>query len=57
MSETVLVVDDEPRIRRIVELALGDRGYRVLTAESAEDALQLLHRETVDAHKILQKKQ
>ncbi|MGD2047179.1 MAG: sigma-54 dependent transcriptional regulator [Gemmatimonadota bacterium] len=48
MSETVLVVDDEPRIRRIVELALGERGYQVLTAESAEDALDLLETEPVN---------
>lgn len=48
MSETVLVVDDEPRIRRIVEMALGDRGYRVLTAASAEDAADVLARESVD---------
>ncbi len=49
MSETVLVVDDEPRIRRIVEMALGDRGYRVLTSPSAEDAHDVLSRESVDA--------
>jgi len=48
MSETVLVVDDEPRIRRIVEMALGDRGYRVVTAASAEEADEVLRRETVD---------
>jgi DNA-binding NtrC family response regulator len=49
MSDTVLVVDDEPRIRRIVEMALGDRGYRVLTAPSAEDAHDLMERDAVDA--------
>ncbi|MGD2069613.1 MAG: sigma-54 dependent transcriptional regulator [Gemmatimonadota bacterium] len=48
MSETVLVVDDEPRIRRIVEMALGDRGYRVLTAPSAEDAWDVLEDGGVD---------
>lgn len=48
MSSTVLVVDDEPRIRRIVEMALGDRGYRILTAASAEEADDLLARERVD---------
>jgi len=48
MRETVLVVDDEPRIRRLVEMALGDRGYRVLTAPSAEEAGELLGREAVD---------
>jgi len=49
MSDAVLVVDDEPRIRRIVELALGDRGYRVLTAASAEEADELLATTAVDA--------
>ncbi len=49
MSETVLVVDDEPHIRRIVEMALGDRGYRILTAPSAEDAAGVLERERVQA--------
>jgi len=48
MKETILVVDDEPRIRRIVEMALGDRGYHVLTASSAEDATEVLDREAVD---------
>ncbi|HKJ02921.1 MAG TPA: sigma-54 dependent transcriptional regulator [Longimicrobiales bacterium] len=48
MSETVLVVDDEPHIRRIVEMALGDRGYRVVTAASAEDADRVLDTESVD---------
>ena len=49
MSDAVLVVDDEPRIRRIVELALADRGYRVLTASSAEEADEVLAGTPVDA--------
>jgi len=48
MRETVLVVDDERRIRRIVEMALGDRGYAVLTAPSAEKAQEILEREAVN---------
>jgi DNA-binding NtrC family response regulator len=48
MSERVLVVDDEPHIRRIVEMALGDRGYDVLTASTAEDAAELLSEQSVD---------
>jgi two-component system response regulator AtoC len=48
MTWTVLVVDDEPRIRRIVEMALGDRGYHVLTAASAEEADGILARERID---------
>src|SRR4051794_9361665 len=37
----VLVVDDEPQIRRALAINLGARGYEVTTAESGEDALRL----------------
>jgi DNA-binding NtrC family response regulator len=49
MSDTILLVDDEPRIRRIVAMALGDRGYEVLTAPSAEEAQTIMERKRVDA--------
>ncbi len=45
---TVLVVDDEARIRRLLEMALGDRGYQVLAAGSAETATDLLRDHAVD---------
>jgi two-component system response regulator AtoC len=45
---TVLVVDDEARIRRLLEMALSDGGYDVLVAGSAEDAEALLGEEAVD---------
>ena len=48
MNETVLVVDDEPRIRRIVEMALGDRGYRVVSAPSAEEGLEAIEAGGID---------
>ena len=49
MSEpTLLVVDDEPNIRRVLELSLGDEGYRVLTAATAAEASRLLAAERVD---------
>ncbi len=49
MSEpTLLVVDDEPNIRRLLELSLGDGGYRVLTAATAAEASRLLASERVD---------
>jgi DNA-binding NtrC family response regulator len=38
----VLVVDDEKNMRRSLQTMLGDEGYAVETAESAEDALKLL---------------
>jgi two-component system response regulator AtoC len=45
---TLLVVDDEPNIRRLLELSLGDGGYRVLTAATAAEASRLLASERVD---------
>jgi len=41
----VLVVDDEKNMRRSLQTMLGDEGYAVRTAESAEQALQLLAQE------------
>ena len=42
VAPTVLVVDDEKNIRRTLEMVLTGEGYRVLEAESAERALQML---------------
>jgi two-component system nitrogen regulation response regulator NtrX len=48
---TVLVIDDEPNIRRALELVLTGEGYLVLTAATAELGLELLGRseQPVDA--------
>ncbi len=43
-AKTVLVVDDEKNIRRTLQLVLEGEGYRVLSAETAEQALSLLAR-------------
>jgi DNA-binding response OmpR family regulator len=40
--ERVLVIDDEPQIRRTLELNLAARGYQVDLAPSGELALQML---------------
>ena len=42
MQRTVLVVDDERNMLLVMQMALEEEGYRVLTAERAEDALTLL---------------
>jgi DNA-binding NtrC family response regulator len=44
----VLVVDDEPTIRRALDIALRRAGYEVLSAGSGEEAVALLRRERVD---------
>jgi CheY-like chemotaxis protein len=39
--KTILVVDDEPEIRKLVGAMVGQFGYNVLTADSGEHALTL----------------
>jgi two-component system response regulator GlrR len=39
---TVLIVDDDPALRRTLQMRLREEGYRVLEADSAERALALL---------------
>jgi DNA-binding NtrC family response regulator len=41
----VLVVDDEKNMRRSLQTMLGDEGYAVRAAESAEEALRLMAQE------------
>jgi two-component system cell cycle sensor histidine kinase/response regulator CckA len=41
-AETVLVVEDEPEVRRVAAEILRSFGYRVLTAESGQEALDLI---------------
>jgi DNA-binding response OmpR family regulator len=40
-ESTVLVVDDDPRVRLAIQWALEDAGLRVMTAEDGERAVQL----------------
>ncbi|MGE5182341.1 MAG: ATP-binding protein [Acidobacteriota bacterium] len=43
-TETVLLVEDDPMIRRVAERILGDQGYRVLVASDGHDALAIADR-------------
>lgn len=45
---TLLVVDDEPLVLRMMHGVLSQHGHRVLTAERALDALRVLDTEPVD---------
>jgi CheY-like chemotaxis protein len=44
----ILVVDDNPIIRRSVYFALRDRGYEVLMSEELAEALNIVRKETPD---------
>jgi PAS domain S-box-containing protein len=41
MKETILLVDDEEGIRKVLGISLTDTGYKVLTAENGEQALSI----------------
>ena len=41
-AASILVVDDEKNIRRTLQLVLEGEGYRVIGAETAEHAIEIL---------------
>jgi two-component system, OmpR family, KDP operon response regulator KdpE len=45
MSSTILVVDDEPQIRRVMRTTLTSNGYTVIEARSGEEALEIMQKE------------
>jgi DNA-binding response OmpR family regulator len=42
--QRILIVDDDPKIRRLVELKLDHAGYEVFTAASGHEALDVISR-------------
>ena len=44
----ILVIDDEPQIRRVMRTTLTTQGYEVVDARSGSDGLELLRRERPD---------
>jgi len=52
-NETILVVEDDPSIRLLVEEILVSAGYRVLVAESGDRAIQIADEYEGDIHLLL----
>ena len=48
MTTTILVVEDDERIRTAVRLALQKEGWEVLDAATGEEALQIFQSEKCD---------
>ena len=48
MSKTILAVDDEAHILHVVSLKLQNAGFTVITANDAEEALELASAATID---------
>jgi two-component system response regulator AtoC len=44
----ILIVEDEARMRRLLELDLGEAGYQTFSAADAEKGLDMLRREQID---------
>jgi two-component system KDP operon response regulator KdpE len=47
-TATILVVDDEPQLRRAMKATLTDLGYVVMEAKTGEEALGVLRRDPAD---------
>ena len=45
---TLLIVDDEPQVRKLLETLLQHEGYQTLSASSGEEALQLVAQQPPD---------
>jgi two-component system, OmpR family, response regulator len=46
--QTILLVDDDPNVRRSIRYILKNQGYRILEAHTGTAALETLRREPVD---------
>ena len=44
-TSTILIVDDEPQIRRVMRTTLSSNGYSVIEARSGEEALEIMGKE------------
>jgi two-component system KDP operon response regulator KdpE len=47
-TATILVVDDEPQIRRVLRSTLSSQGYVILEAKTGEDAVEVARKEKPD---------
>jgi len=47
-NRTILLIDDEPQIRRVLRASLTSQGASVLDVQNGEEALTLLRNQTVD---------
>lgn len=47
-AATILVVDDEPQIRRVLRATLSSRGYVIIDAKTGEEAIELVRKDKPD---------
>src|SRR5689334_11906930 len=44
----ILIVEDEARMRRLLEISLGEDGHTVQTVDNAEGAVKALRKDAID---------
>ncbi len=47
-QKQILIVDDDPSLRRLLQMGLEKAGYKTLTADNGEDARKALQGQSVD---------
>lgn len=47
-TATILVVDDEPQIRRVLRATLSSRGYAIIDAKTGEEGIELVRKDKPD---------
>jgi two-component system KDP operon response regulator KdpE len=47
-AATILVVDDEPQIRRVLRATLSSRGYVIVDAKTGEEGIELVRKDKPD---------
>lgn len=48
MKETILIVDDDEKIRNLISIYLSNEGYETIKAGDAIEAFDLLHQHSID---------
>ena len=48
LMPNILIIEDEPKMRRLLEISLGEDGHTVHTAPDAETGLKCFQREAID---------
>ena len=48
MSERIVIIDDEEKMRRILEMDLSEQGYEIYLAQGGEEGIKILQEKDVD---------